>query len=68
MAHRSRCDVSGEPREVGHVCRVLNTTEPVYVLEGCTSRKSSFRNVSEIKTVIEVYALSQFTAVNELLG
>lgn len=62
-----RC-VSGEPREVGHVCGVLNTTEPVYVLEGCTSRKSSFRNVSEIKTLIEVYALSQFTAVNELLA
>lgn len=54
--------VSGEPWEVGHVCRVMNTTE------GCISRKSSFRNISEIKTVIEVYALSQVTAVNELLG
>lgn len=60
--------VSGEPGEVGHVCGVMNTTEPVHILEGCTSRISSFRNISEIKPMIEVYALSQFTAVNELLG
>lgn len=44
------------------------TTEAADVLEGCTSRKSSFRNISEIKTVMELYALSQFTTVNELLG
>lgn len=60
--------VSGEPRQVGHVWRVMGTTEPVCVLGGCTSRKSSSRNISETKTVIEVYALSQFAAVNEVLG
>lgn len=39
-----------------------------YVLEVCTASKRSFRNISERKIVIEIHALSQFTAVNDLLG
>lgn len=30
--------------------------------------KTSFRNISEGKAVIEIQALSQFSAVHELLG
>lgn len=60
--------ISGEPSKVVYVCRVMNMTELAYVLEVCTASKRSFRNMSERKIVIEIYALSQFTAVNELLG